>query len=68
MRNNKGQFVKGNKHSDEMKKKISDSLKGRVVWNKGITYSDEYKQKLSIAHMGKSGYWQGKHMPEEMRK
>lgn len=47
-------------HSDETKKRISDTLKGRQpsnkgkpAKNKGIPMSDEQKRKLSEAHKGK---------------
>lgn len=30
--------MKGKKHSIETKKKISDNLKGRAAWNKGVTH------------------------------
>jgi 5-methylcytosine-specific restriction endonuclease McrA len=35
-RNNKGQFIKGHIKSKAMLEKISKSLKGRTVWNKGL--------------------------------
>lgn len=34
--------------NEESKKKLSESLKGRDVWNKGIPMTEETKQKLSI--------------------
>lgn len=36
----------GSKHSLESLQKISQSLKGRTVWNKGIPCSEETKQKI----------------------
>jgi len=54
----------GLKHSEESKKKMSDSLKGRDCWNKGIPWSDEIKQKISESNTGKPGYWKGRKMPE----
>lgn len=42
----------GIKRSLETIKKMSISLKGRKVWNKGKTYTEEHKLKLSIAHRG----------------
>ena len=38
--------------SDEERKKMSESLKGRKAWNKGIPASEEIKRKLSEAHKG----------------
>lgn len=35
---NSGQFKLGYKHSEESKKNMSISRKGRVPWNKGLTY------------------------------
>ena len=37
----------GKKHSDESKRKISESLKGIRPWNKGIPNSPHQKQKIS---------------------
>jgi hypothetical protein len=42
-------------HSIETKNKISDALKGRRAWNKGIPMSDEQKQKLKENHVGMLG-------------
>jgi group I intron endonuclease len=33
--------------SEEQKKKVSDSLKGKSAWNKGIPNTEEQKQKIS---------------------
>jgi hypothetical protein len=44
---------KGQKHTEEAKKKMSESRLGRVSPNKGKTFSAEHKEKLSIAHTGK---------------
>jgi hypothetical protein len=43
---------KGKKHTEETKKKMSESRKGKV-WNCGKKMSDETKRKLSIVHTGK---------------
>ena len=42
----------GTHHSDESRKKMSTSLKGRPAWNKGIHPSEKTKQKLRKAHQG----------------
>ena len=51
----------GHKLSLETRKKLSESLKGRKTWNKGIPMSDEQKKKLSDAHKGKPAPIKGKH-------
>ncbi len=38
--------------SEETKRKMSESLRGRKCWNKGLTLSDKYRQKLSESHKG----------------
>lgn len=43
------------KHSDETKKKLSISSKGRTAYFKGKKLSKEHKEKLSISHKGKIG-------------
>lgn len=50
----------------ENKKKLSESLKGHVSWNKGKAWSEEAKNKMSISHIGKS-YNKGKHLSEETK-
>ena len=44
----------------DTKKKISDSLKGHVPWNKGLPASEEQKRKQSIAMIGKRAGMTGK--------
>ena len=45
------------KLSEETKKKMSESLRGRATWNKGmrgvVKMSDEAKKKMSLSHKGK---------------
>jgi G:T-mismatch repair DNA endonuclease (very short patch repair protein) len=45
----------GKKHSEETRKKLSEALKGRSVWNKGKTgiYSEETRRKMSEIRKGK---------------
>lgn len=45
----------GDNHGPETKKKISDSIKGRI-------YSDEHRMNISKNH---ARYWKGKEKPEE---
>lgn len=40
-------------HSEETKRKISDSLKGKPSSHKGKLHSDETKKKMSDSHKGK---------------
>jgi hypothetical protein len=47
--------MKGKFHSDESKKKNSESHRGRVAWNKGIPMSRETKLKQSKIHKTKTG-------------
>lgn len=54
-RDEHGLFIKGHKLTEEIRNKISQSLKGRTAWNKGkkMRFSDEQKQRISDAHKGK---------------
>jgi hypothetical protein len=53
--------------SEEKKKKISESCKGRVAWNKGKTgiYSKEALQSNSDKHKGKQAWNKGKKLSLE---
>ena len=46
--------------SEESKKKISESLKGRIPWNKSKHHSEETRRKISEANKGKSAWNKGK--------
>ena len=60
-RNNKGQFTKGFKHSEESKRKISEALKGNK-FGKGVKRSEEVKRKISESLKGiKRGYFSEEH-------
>ena len=65
--------------TEEARKKISESNKGRTVWNKGKKgkqhHSEETKIKMSEAHKGqiawnkgKPSHNKGKHLSEEQKK
>lgn len=44
--------ITGRKHTDEAKRKIGDSKRGKSNWHKGQKRSDESRKKLSIAKTG----------------
>lgn len=50
--NTNGKGNKGNKHTEESKKKMSDSAKKRGSNRKGIKFTEEQKKRLSESHMG----------------
>lgn len=50
----------GMKHTLLSRKKMSEALKGRVVWNKGKKWSEESKKKMSLSHIGKIPWNKGK--------
>ena len=45
---------KGIPMSEEAKRKLSKSLKGKTSWAKGKTFSIKYRKKLSESHKGKN--------------
>lgn len=75
-------FQKGNTlrlgvpHTDEVKRRLSESHKGKIPknihmlagWNKGKPHSEETKRKISEKAKGRPCFWKGKHMPEETKK
>ena len=58
-------FWLGKHHSDESRKKISASMKGKL---KGRTLTDDVKKKLSVLKLGEKNPFFGKHHSEETRK
>jgi very-short-patch-repair endonuclease len=68
---------KAQKHSEESLKKLSESLKGRLPWNKGKkrrpsplkgrSFSEGHKRKLSEAHKGLPSGRKGKTHSEEAK-
>lgn len=74
---NKTYGGEGGRHTEETKKKLSESLKGRTSPNKGKTFSEEHKRKISENNKGKthseetkrklSDINRGKTIPEETR-
>lgn len=57
----------GKHHSEEAKKKNSESHKGKPAWSKGIKMSKESRQKMSESKKGKPTWNKGKNMSEEFR-
>ena len=55
----------GYTHSEETRKKLSESLKGREPGHT-TTHSEETKKKISEKMTGRPGYWKDKKIPKEM--
>ena len=51
--------------SDETRKRLSESHKGQIAWNKGMPHSKETRQKISQANSGENHFLFGKHHTEE---
>lgn len=65
--------MRGKKHSEEAKRKMSEHgkgrCKGRVPWNKGIPMDDETKEKLRQLNVGeKNPFYGRKHSKESIEK
>ena len=57
----------GKKHSEETRKKMSESHKGKPSWNKGIPMSKETRAKLSKINIGKPSPNKGNKYSEKTR-
>ena len=63
----KGRNV-GRKHTEEARKKMSNSLKGKTSWMKGKTQTEETKKKISDSlKKNPVSYWKGKTRSEETK-
>lgn len=60
--------LKGFRHTEETKEKISATNKGRNVWNKGIPRTDEEKHKISESNKGKVPWNKGIPRSEETKR
>lgn len=60
---------KGQKLSDELKKRLSDAHKGQIPWHKGRigVFSEETRRKMSEAKRGEKSINFGKHLSEKTR-
>lgn len=54
--------------SEETRRKISASEKGKIGWNKGIPHTEEHSRKISEALKGKPSPRKGKILSEETRR
>jgi hypothetical protein len=64
--------MKGKKHTEESKKKMSESHKGKTAWNKGLkgvqSHNQDTRQKLSEMGKGNKSRKNQKQSEEEKRK
>ena len=58
----------GGKLSEEQKRKISETLKGNIPWNKGKVTSEETKRKISETLKGQIPWNKGKVASEEYKR
>ena len=66
--NGSWQHCKGKHPTEEHKRKLSESLKGKPAWNKGIPMSEEQKRKISESTKGNPGTMLGKYQSEETKR
>lgn len=62
-----GEYWKGKTLPQEVKAKISASLKNKPPWNVGIKHTMETRRKMSLAKKGHITWNKGKHITEEHR-
>lgn len=57
----------GDSHTEESKRKIGLSMKGKKPWNKGISLPCEMKDKIRNSHMGERNHFFGKKHSEDSK-
>ena len=62
-----GQGSTGFKHSEDSKKRIRESCKGKKSWIKGKHHSEKTKRKMGESNRGKPPWIKGKHHTEETK-
>jgi hypothetical protein len=60
--------LKGKKHSDKTKEKMSEVAKGKNTWSKGKKHSEKAKEKMSEAKIGRPSPNKGKTRTEETKR
>lgn len=63
-----GGSMVGIHHTEESKRKMSESHKGQIAWNKGLHWSDATKKKISEASKGRVPPNKGKKASKELRR
>lgn len=63
-----GEGTSGYKHSEESKKKMSDSRRGNDTWNKGLKMSEEYCRNVGKSSLGRTHSEKTKSKMSESRK
>lgn len=54
----------GWQHTEETKQKISNALKGRIAWNKGVKMTNTQREALSKSLKGRTAWNKNKHNPK----
>jgi len=62
-------WSKGKHLSEEHRKKLSESHKGKIGWNRGLTKeTDERIRRIGEGHKGEKNVLFGKHLSEETKR
>lgn len=57
----------GHKKSESMRAKVSETMKGRIPWNKGKKLSPETRARMSAAHVGRNPWNKASRLSKEHR-